>query len=405
MVEEGARGGICQYTYSLANALARRGVDITLATYTDYELDAWPRDFRVEKIFQPAMASLHSRFASKPIKLMLRGLGHFSSLSRLINYAREQKPDIVHIQWLSLNWSVDWLPFYVFRKMGLGVVFTSHDILPHDTATFIDRLVLTRVHRLADRILVHGEKNREVCLQLFGTRPEKIFSVPMGNYHIMNGNMDITRAEARSKLGLAENEKIVLFFGYIEPYKGLSYLIKAFQLLKKEIPEVRLVIAGRPRGSFAQYSRLISECGLESTVSLHLGYIPMEQVPLFFLASDLVAAPYTETYQSAVIQLAYSFGRPVVATRTGALPDLIENGRSGKIVEPKDEASLAGGLMELLANRQLDDLGTYGKHLGDTRFSWATIAETTENIYREIYLKNPALLTDSDLPSGISRTM
>lgn len=384
MIEEGARGGICQYTFSLSNALAKRGLDVTLATYQDYEMDSYVRSFKIEKLFHPYPVALHRKLSSRKGKVFLRGLGHFPSLYRLISYAKQEEPDIIHIQWFSLNWSIDWLPFYAFKKMGFNVVYTAHDILPHDTATVLDQFVLKRVHRLADMILVHGEKNRETCFRLFDTSPGKIHSVPMGNYHITNEKTNVTKEKARNQLGLAQDEKIVLFFGYIEAYKGLSYLIRAFGLLSESVPSARLIIAGRPRGSFDSYSRLISELNLEEQISLNLGYIPMDDIHKFFLASDLVAAPYVETYQSAVVQLAYSFARPVIVTRTGGLTELVEEGKSGCIVEPKDVAGLAGGISSLLNDRHLEDMGNYGKYLADTAFSWDNIAEITEQYYREV---------------------
>jgi glycosyltransferase involved in cell wall biosynthesis len=111
-------------------------------------------------------------------------------------------------------------------------------------------------------------------------------------------------------------------------------------------------------------------------------YLPPEAVGGIFAAADLVALPYRRASQSAVLQLAYACGKAVVGTNTGGLPEVIEPGKSGYVVQPGDVLGLAGSIRAFFADpERFQTMGAYARQLSATKFAWSTIAATTREIY------------------------
>lgn len=137
-----------------------------------------------------------------------------------------------------------------------------------------------------------------------------------------------------------------LFWGRIEPYKGLSVLLDAVADVIKKHPQSKLIIAGR--GSMEEYQTKLKK--LVQNVEVHNDWIPNESIKDYFNQVDIVVAPYTAASQSGVITLAYSFGKPVVASDSGALPEQVANGKTGLVVPAGDSSKLADAISYLLDN-------------------------------------------------------
>ena len=113
-------------------------------------------------------------------------------------------------------------------------------------------------------------------------------------------------------------------------------------------------------------------------------YVPFETIGEYFAASDIVALPYTKTYTSGVLLAAYSAGRPVVATDTGAMSEVVESGKSGFIVPPRDAKALSKAIVKIFNRSDIEQMGRYAKHLAETRYSWANVASQTSELYRSL---------------------
>jgi glycosyltransferase involved in cell wall biosynthesis len=112
-------------------------------------------------------------------------------------------------------------------------------------------------------------------------------------------------------------------------------------------------------------------------------YVSVEQMPHYFVASDLVAIPYAKTYQSGILALAYAAGRAVLVTDTGGLAEVVEPGKSGFIAPPCDADAMAEALIEAGTDPHLlGAMGRYGKRLADTKYSWNDIAISTLSVYQ-----------------------
>src|SRR5262249_22310561 len=156
--------------------------------------------------------------------------------------------------------------------------------------------------------------------------------------------------------------------GSIRKYKGLEYLVTAFQQVKKELDNIILLIVGSIYGEnnedFKFYSSLIDLISRDNDVVCINEYVPFEDINTYFLASDLVVLPYIKTYTSGVLLAAYAAGRPVIVTDTGALGEIVDVGQSGFIVPPKDVNALAQSINKALNDSdQMEKMSNYAKYL------------------------------------------
>ena len=153
-----------------------------------------------------------------------------------------------------------------------------------------------------------------------------------------------------------------------------------------EHPNVMCLIAGKVwKDNFSQYDKLIMDLDLQHYIKTDIKFIPDDEVKYYFNAADIVALPYRKIYQSGVVQLAYAYEKPVVATTEGEFVNVIKNGETGLLVVPDDEKAFAGAI-----NQYLDDpikaieFGKKGREDLKVRMSWDLIAEQTYNLYKKI---------------------
>lgn len=200
------------------------------------------------------------------------------------------------------------------KCLGYRIVWTIHNALPHE-ARPVDRVVRWLLMRSA-RTAVHSRAARR-SLPPGGRLPAV---VPHGNY--VGAYPDtVTRDEARRRLDLGPADRVLLCFGQVRPYKGHADLVQAFGAI--DDPRLRLVIAGRaPVAADAESLRCLAAD--DRRIRLHLGFVPDEDVQLFFRAADFVVLPYREVLTSGAAILALSFGRPLVVPRLGCLTDLAD---------------------------------------------------------------------------------
>ncbi|MCS6789737.1 MAG: glycosyltransferase [Bacteroidia bacterium] len=157
------------------------------------------------------------------------------------------------------------------------------------------------------------------------------------------------KAEAAAFLKLPPEHTYFLFFGLVRPYKGLDILLEAWKDKRLQaIPNLRLLIAGECYENPEKYHSLLSSPELKQRVIWHEGFVPDEKVPYYFSIADAVILPYRTATQSGIVQVAYHFERPIIATRVGGLPELVEDGASGLLCEPEPH-SLAEAIVRFLS--------------------------------------------------------
>jgi glycosyltransferase involved in cell wall biosynthesis len=233
----------------------------------------------------------------------------------------------------------------------------------------------------------------ELC-EGFGVAEQAVTVIPFG----INNSVpttDITPQQARRRLGIKEGAKTILFFGNIGPYKGLEFLVAAFQRIAARNPDFQLIIAGKTRGGSEKYladiQSVIDSDPHRAQITRRIEFIPDEETELYFKAADVFVLPYTQVFQSGVLFLGYSFGLPVIATEVGSLSEDILEGRTGFLCKPADPDDLAKALEVYFASNLFKDLDGRRQEIRDfanERHSWDVVGEMTRNVYASLLRSN-----------------
>ncbi|MCK4965975.1 glycosyltransferase family 4 protein, partial [bacterium] len=330
------------------------------------------RTFNIEKKL-PAHYKKRNKF--------LKGLIYVQSLFKILLYIIRKKPDIVHFQQLKIP-SLETVMYALIKKSGCKIVLTLHNVLPFENTAVSP--FYKHIYRIADRIIVHSEKNIPVIQKHPDKADRQKFTViHHGDCFLLSRPVD--RKEARELLGIEAEKKVLLFFGYIRRYKGLDILLDTLTIVKETHPEAVLLIAGEEVEEFGRYDKIIDTLNLEKFILKKTDYIPLEEQSIYFSAADVVVLPYRHVYQSGVVFLAYAHSRVVVGTEVGGLPEVIENGKSGFIIPPGNPEALAERIDYLFSNPGVcTQMGDYGKKMTEQRFSWESAAQKTHQLYNEI---------------------
>jgi glycosyltransferase involved in cell wall biosynthesis len=242
-------------------------------------------------------------------------------------------------------------------------------------------------------IFLHAESNRQRFLSLFPVPAERTHLIAHGNENLFVTSVaqTVTPAGLRQRYSLQPNEPVVLFFGTLTPSKGLPELLQAFALVRQNC-QARLVVAGFP-SKFINLNDLrntATELGLSEAVIFDPRYIPFNEVGALMSLANVVVYPYRTSTQSGSLQVAYAFGRPVVATRVGGLPEVVEEGRSGFLVPPASPEALSAAILKIVNNPPLAaEMGAYARHLSETRYAWTLIAGQILTVYHNLLDQKP----------------
>ncbi len=313
---------------------------------------------------------------------------------RLIYYAATAQPKVFHILWNNKFELFDrtlLLIYYKFCRRKL--VFTAHNVnmgKRDGNDSWLNRISLRIQYHLVDHIFVHTEKMKSELLFEFGVSEKKASVIPFGIDNTIPST-NLSGGEARKRLCLQNNSRIILFFGQISAYKGLEYLVEAFEKLAGERQDYHLVIAGRPdRGSQGYWKDIrstIESRGMAGRVTQSIRYIPDEEVEVYFKASDVLILPYTAIFQSGVLFLSYSFGLPVIATDVGSFKSHIVDGRTGYVCRSHDASSLASAIATYFGSDLFNNLGSRRAEISayaNERYSWSEVAAKTTVVYSNL---------------------
>lgn len=260
----------------------------------------------------------------------------------------------------------------IVTALGLGyrIVWTVHNARPHEPR-HADRLVRALLLRAAAPV-VHCEAARSSL----GAAAARATVIPHGSYAGWYRD-DVSRDEARARLGLPANARVLLAFGQIRPYKALAPLLHAVRTL--DAPDVHLVVAGRPADAATgdALERLVGELA-DRRLHLHLGHVPDDEVQLYFRACDLVVLPYRRILTSGAAMLALTFGRGLVVPRLGCLGELEDDG-CALAFDANDDAALVATLAAALETDPTA-LGVNARRRAD-RLGWDGIAAAYARVY------------------------
>jgi glycosyltransferase involved in cell wall biosynthesis len=236
--------------------------------------------------------------------------------------------------------------------------------------------------KLGDYFIVHSDINKQQMKDFYNIPENKISVISHGSldFHIKKG---VDRKALRKEMGINPENKVILMFGAIRPYKGLDTAIKAFARIVYKIPDARLLIAGRLWEDWTPYDQLICKLGINKSIITCLEYIPSGDVYKFFEVSDLCIFPYHHfDSQSGAGSAALSFLKPMIVSDVGGLPDLVKDPKW--VVPPKDHSVLADAVLCCFNGpNMIEQMKSDAEEISE-KFSWSEIADKTEKIYHQL---------------------
>ena len=313
------------------------------------------------------------------------------SYARLMHYAATSKAGVLHILWNNKIQFFDrTLLMLYYKALGKKIVLTAHNVNAErrdSKDSPWNRFTLRTQYALAGHIFVHTKKMKDELQTQFHVPGRAVTVIPYGVNNAVPQSA-LTPAEARKRLGMAEDEKVILFFGAIKIYKGLEYLVAAFQKLASRNPGLRLVIAGERKKGHEKYWSAIKQAidagPNHERILQKIEFIPDAETELYFQAADVAVLPYTEIFQSGILFLAYSFGLPVIATDVGSFREDIIEGRTGFLCRPRDANALAEAIEKYFASDLFRNLPLRRREIRDDTFaqhSWEAVGEISRQVY------------------------
>jgi len=329
------RGGIAHYTTMLCRALRGRGHDVLLISFQrQYPQWLFPGRGDRDPSERPLLVA-EARYwidSLNPLTWLATGW-------RIGRY----RPDVVVLQWWTTFWAPAWLVLGgVLRLLARRpLVFICHNVLPHEARpwdAWLARLVLG----LGTRIIVQSSAERD---RLSALLPDAQVAIVPHPVYDMFAAERVPRVEARRQLNLPVEGPILLAFGIVREYKGLQDVLTALPMVREQLGNVTLVVAGEFWDDKQPYLDQIERLGIADSVVIEDRYIPNEAVALYFSAADVLVAPYRRVTGSGTIQMARGFGVPVITTTCDGLTE-----EAARVVPPADPPALAAAILDILSS-------------------------------------------------------
>ncbi len=370
------RGGIAHYTTLLVRHLREAGHHVVFYSFTR-QYPRWLFPGKTDKDPSSIPLRVECEYLLDPINPL--------TWWQLYRKVRADAPDLLLLQWWVPYWtpSLWMISRWVKRNTTAPILFICHNVVPHDGGGFLDKRLAYTVLQRSDAFIVHSEQDRYYLQALLpGAQITRTYLPTYAGlaHQSQPGSVELLREE----LGLPRQRPILLFFGFVRPYKGLEYLIQAVPLVLKHQP-VHLLVVGEFWTTPAFYWRYAEEFGAESAVTFVNRYVPNEDLKRYFDLADVVVLPYVSATQSAVVQLAFGFGKPVITTRVGGLHEVVHDGETGLIVPPQDPVALAEAVVRYFAE-QLGPRLTENvqRSAAAQTFSWQQLVAHIEHIEHDL---------------------
>lgn len=379
MIDSWVGEGGNDYALYLCTALKNVGIDITLVV-TEDNTDNRTLGFPF-LLLSPSKTKSVSKFKK-----------FFKYNIYLINVCKlilKEKYDVVHFQFFRRR-RIESVYFIMLKLLRINLAHTVHDVTPLNENR-LDHFFSLMVYKTADLLFVHSNSNKKALAQQIKLNNDKIKVVPHGDFDIYIPDRIVTKAEARKYFGLSQEQNVILFFGAIKEYKGLDILLDSLSFASEKINYLTLLIAGMPDPLElkSEYEKIIAKLSKKVNIIFHDQFIPDADVAKYFIASDVVVLSYRRISHSGVLHLAYSFGRPVIATNVGDFQESVEEGKSGFLVSSNSPDNLSQKIIESFSDKlKLEEMGEYARHLSESKYSWKNSAELMKEIYEKTIKKS-----------------
>jgi glycosyltransferase involved in cell wall biosynthesis len=325
------RGGLATFDQRLAKELIDSGNECSIYSFSlQYPSFLFPGKTQYTEEPAPEHITIHS---------VINSINPFNWI-RIGNRIKKENPDIIIVRfWLPLMGpALGTILRRVRKNRHTSIICIADNIIPHEHRPG-DKLFTKYFINSSDAFITMSEKVLD-DLRKFTGKPAQVIQHPLYD----NFGAIISKEVARQKLNISNEERVILFFGFIRKYKGLDILLEAMADERIKQKNIKLLIAGEFYEDAKPYYQLIEKLNLSSQLILKTDFIPDPEVKYYLCAADAVIQPYRNATQSGVTPLAYYFEKPMVVTNVGGLPSLVPNEQAGLVVEP-DALSVATGIL------------------------------------------------------------
>jgi len=361
------RGGLAAYNERLAREYVKQGNDVEIVTFSlQYPGFLFPGKTQLSTELTPTDLKISRRInAVNPFSWIATG-----------REIRKKAPDMV----IFCYWMAFMAPcFGTIARYARGsktkMVAMIHNMIPHEP-TILDKLFPSYFVKAMDGFVAMAE-SVVADINHFDkeNKPKAVSPHPIYDHY---GDV-LSKKEAALRLGLHEQKKYILFFGFIRQYKGLDLLLEAFADKRlREFP-VRLIVAGEFYENPQPYLESIIKLKLEGLVELRTGFIPDNEVRNYFSVADIIAQPYRSATQSGVSQIAYHFEKPMLVTNVGGLAEIVPDGKVGYVVEVSPK-QIADALVDFFTNDRAAMMIENIK-IEKQKFAWSRMIDTINGLF------------------------
>ncbi len=364
------RGGIAHYVGLLAHHLRRRHMVEVLTFKRQYP-----------KLLFPGKSQEESGGAillnQEPAPQVLDSINPLNWI-RVARVIRRRQPDLLIFKY--------WLPFFgpcfgtiarlVKRGNATKVLFICDNVIPHERR--LGDIAFTKfAFHSADFFIVQSDVVEKALVERF---PDSTYrKAPHPVYEIFGP--PIEKSIARRRLNIA-TKNVILYFGYVRPYKGVMVLLDAMQHIydhRAEIGDTLLLVVGEFYDDESKYRQRVRDLMLESSVRFVADYVPNDDIALYFSAADVVALPYLSATQSGIAQIAYHFDKPLIAANVGGLAEVVRHEFTGFIVPPNDPRALAEAIRKYYRDQREQEFSANVK-IEKRKYSWDNLVYCIEEL-------------------------
>lgn len=361
------RGGIAQFSDSLYLSLSKLA-----------EVKAFSFKRQYPKLLFPGTSQYTVETDKKQDFQVDRSLDSINPLSygKTANHIIEYKPDLLLQPY--------WMPFFapslgwIAKKVhyaGSKVISIMHNVVPHEPR-FGD-IALTKFYlRHNDAFILLSESNKKELEELVPNVKYIIHSLPFHDHYTPR----IPKEEARKKLGIPNDKKILIYFGFIRDYKGLDLLIESMKYLDDSY---RLMIVGEVYGEFSKYQEQIDRLGLGERIIKFIKYIPDTDIPTYFSAADVCVLTYKSATQSGIVGISYQFDVPVIVTDVGGFKELVEENKTALVVKNLDPVEISSAVKKYFTEG-LEEKFVPNIAAVRAKHSWGGLAKDVIELYQKI---------------------
>lgn len=365
----GGQGGMDYLNHQLCENIYSRDYDITLVTSSPF---SDKKNHRVKTYFKNVFLS-DSKYkkAIRYIKGMIKSFAY-----SLKNNVRIFHFQIFHVGALQLLFV--FLSFLLRKK----IIISAHDVgsFRHGEKKFF----LKTIYIFADDIIVHSKVAQELLIKL-GINSNKISHIPLGNYRGLLKNIPINKESSKKAFGFSDDDFIVLFFGQCKKVKRLDVLINAISYAKENgFKNIKLLVAGPVTDADDVFLKNLMQKKLLNSYHHSAYFIPNDDLPKYFAATDIVVLPYDDIMQSGVILLAMSNNLPVIVSNIPGMIEIVEHGKNGLVFKKGNIEELGKLLIDI--DNGLWNLNNFikeSKNLLEERYSWENCANLTIQVYKK----------------------